>query len=510
MDFDYQTIKDAENQKRAEILQALPIPHRSLVQSSSRSQSPPLCRAPPVKPRRSLKARPIMQEKSMSLMTMSLSNTSVALEPLSTALRAHTLLWFETSQMPRLRRPGQPLPCWLHGFTTRREAEELLRDTVQGCFLLRLSETKIGFVLSYRGKDRCRHFIIEEESDGGTGGGGCYLIAGEESRHSSLQDLVDYYTQHPVGPFDEVLTIPFVKTGGDSKEPLLETVGGQDLSCGGADGGDRSDASSAPLAITPALTSTDTPVPPASETEQYAVVKKGLRKSYSLPDNSPEANSASLSLQVPDADPTNSPSFSTRLDDARAENSVDVPYARVNKAPRAPSAAATNYVNIPTVAQEGPPSPSSESAAEQKYWEMVPLHTYEETSHLIQQAESRDHIDFYAMGGRQTAEESAEKHHLYSEINLKVRDVPAPVQIPGRSVPDLPQRPPPRTANCNSRYNGTVQRLDGNITLDQPLHSRIPIPPVPERPLPDPHSSIYEQIPDKGFSSRLEKKQTKN
>lgn len=42
------------------------------------------------------------------------------LEPLSPSLRAHTLLWFERTQLPRLRQPGYPLPRWLHGFATRR------------------------------------------------------------------------------------------------------------------------------------------------------------------------------------------------------------------------------------------------------------------------------------------------------------------------------------------------------------------------------------------------------
>ncbi|XP_016106297.1 uncharacterized protein [Sinocyclocheilus grahami] len=72
------------------------------------------------------------------------------LEALTPSLRAHTLLWFERTQLPRLHRPGQPLPRWLHGFATRREAEQLLKDKPQGCFLLRLSESKIGFALSYR------------------------------------------------------------------------------------------------------------------------------------------------------------------------------------------------------------------------------------------------------------------------------------------------------------------------------------------------------------------------
>ena len=120
-----------------------------------------------------------------------------------------------------------------------REAEYILKDKPQGCFLLRLSESKIGFVLSYRwtntqthtldsnqlpvcfifsshtqtcfscrGQDRCRHFIIEEEEGGTNGRGGSYLITGEDSRHGSLSELVSYYTKNPVGPYDEMLTTP--------------------------------------------------------------------------------------------------------------------------------------------------------------------------------------------------------------------------------------------------------------------------------------------------------------
>lgn len=124
--------------------------------------------------------------------------------------------------------------CCVHSHSLR-EAEELLQDKPQGCFLLRLSESKIGFVLSYRyfysyvyictvqhhslsflcyltntlknrGEDRCRHFIIEEENSGTFGS--VYIIAGEDSRHQSLEDLINYYTHNPVGPFNEMLTVP--------------------------------------------------------------------------------------------------------------------------------------------------------------------------------------------------------------------------------------------------------------------------------------------------------------
>ncbi|NXQ67252.1 SH22A protein, partial [Quiscalus mexicanus] len=65
------------------------------------------------------------------------------------ALRARTRLWFEQTQAQRLGPEGE-LPSWFHGFISRREAEELLQDQPLGCFLVRFSESTVGFVLSYR------------------------------------------------------------------------------------------------------------------------------------------------------------------------------------------------------------------------------------------------------------------------------------------------------------------------------------------------------------------------
>ncbi|NWR44277.1 SH22A protein, partial [Regulus satrapa] len=69
--------------------------------------------------------------------------------PERVALRARTRLWFEQTQAQRLGPEGE-LPAWFHGFLSRREAEELLQDQPLGCFLVRFSESTIGFVLSYR------------------------------------------------------------------------------------------------------------------------------------------------------------------------------------------------------------------------------------------------------------------------------------------------------------------------------------------------------------------------
>ncbi|NXS47508.1 SH22A protein, partial [Balaeniceps rex] len=65
------------------------------------------------------------------------------------ALHARTRLWFEQTQARRLGAKGE-LPTWFHGFISRRETEQLLQDQPPGCFLVRFSESTIGFVLSYR------------------------------------------------------------------------------------------------------------------------------------------------------------------------------------------------------------------------------------------------------------------------------------------------------------------------------------------------------------------------
>ncbi|NWW93453.1 SH22A protein, partial [Rhynochetos jubatus] len=77
------------------------------------------------------------------------AQTEGDLRPELVALRARTKLWFEQTQARRLGAEGE-LPAWFHGFISRRETEQLLQDQPPGCFLVRFSESTVGFVLSYR------------------------------------------------------------------------------------------------------------------------------------------------------------------------------------------------------------------------------------------------------------------------------------------------------------------------------------------------------------------------
>uniref|UniRef100_A0A3Q0R644 Hematopoietic SH2 domain containing n=1 Tax=Amphilophus citrinellus TaxID=61819 RepID=A0A3Q0R644_AMPCI len=109
--------------------------------------------------------------------------------------------WFTESQLQFVIKNGV-VPEWFHGIISRKTAEELLVSKPPGYFLIRVSESRIGYTLSYRAEDRCRHFMIDALKDG------YYIIVGENRYHRFLQDLVDFHRRTPIMPYSQVLTVP--------------------------------------------------------------------------------------------------------------------------------------------------------------------------------------------------------------------------------------------------------------------------------------------------------------
>ncbi|KAM3875873.1 hematopoietic SH2 domain-containing protein homolog [Diretmus argenteus] len=109
--------------------------------------------------------------------------------------------WFTEFQLQSVIRNGI-VPEWFHGIISRKTAEDLLLSKPPGYFLIRVSESRFGYTLSYRVEDRCRHFMIDVLKDG------YYVIVGENTRHRFLQDLVDFHCRTPIMPFNEMLTVP--------------------------------------------------------------------------------------------------------------------------------------------------------------------------------------------------------------------------------------------------------------------------------------------------------------
>lgn len=120
----------------------------------------------------------------------------------------NAFVWFTESQLQAVIRNGI-VPEWFHGIISRKMAEELLMPKPPGYFLIRVSESRIGYTLSYRAEDRCRHFMIDALEDGH------YIILGENRRHRFLQDLVDFHRRNPIVPYTEVLTVACGQTSND-------------------------------------------------------------------------------------------------------------------------------------------------------------------------------------------------------------------------------------------------------------------------------------------------------
>ncbi|CAJ1060505.1 hematopoietic SH2 domain-containing protein homolog [Xyrichtys novacula] len=81
-----------------------------------------------------------------------------------------------------------------------------------GYFLIRVSESRIGYTLSYRVEDRCRHFMIDALEDGR------YIIVGENRSHQCLQDLVDFHRRTPIMPYSEMLTVACGQSSNDKTD----------------------------------------------------------------------------------------------------------------------------------------------------------------------------------------------------------------------------------------------------------------------------------------------------
>ncbi|XP_008047987.1 SH2 domain-containing protein 2A isoform X2 [Carlito syrichta] len=122
----------------------------------------------------------------------------------SLSLQAETRAWFQKTQAHWLLQHGAA-PTWFHGFITRREAEKLLQPKPRGCYLVRFSESAVTFVLTYRSRACCRHFLLAQLGDGR------HVVLGEDSAHARLQDLLRHYTAHPLSPYGETLTEPLAR-----------------------------------------------------------------------------------------------------------------------------------------------------------------------------------------------------------------------------------------------------------------------------------------------------------
>lgn len=117
--------------------------------------------------------------------------------------RQATVKWFQHTQSVRVRDDASgKFAAWFHGIITRRESERLLKHEPRGCYLIRVSESRFGYSLSFKGDDRCRHYMIDQTA------GGKYIIVGEPKVHKTLHDLTEYHRKYQLSNWNGVLTTP--------------------------------------------------------------------------------------------------------------------------------------------------------------------------------------------------------------------------------------------------------------------------------------------------------------
>ena len=118
--------------------------------------------------------------------------------------REASILWWKEKEAPKgagQDERGEMLP-WFHGLISRGEAERLLEPRYVGCFLVRVSENRFGYTLSYRVSDRCRHYMVEQDTRGR------YALVGADKVAPSLNALVDHFRRNRINEYGDMLREP--------------------------------------------------------------------------------------------------------------------------------------------------------------------------------------------------------------------------------------------------------------------------------------------------------------
>ncbi|XP_021359283.1 myosin-IIIa-like isoform X4 [Mizuhopecten yessoensis] len=125
--------------------------------------------------------------------------------------RQATVKWFKETQAQQVYDPAVSsfIAEWFHGVISRRTSEILLGSKPIGCFLIRVSESRFGYSLSFRGEGRVRHYMIDQLPNKK------FVVVGEKKVHRTLKDLADYYSTNHLSNWDGFLSNPCGQEEGD-------------------------------------------------------------------------------------------------------------------------------------------------------------------------------------------------------------------------------------------------------------------------------------------------------
>jgi hypothetical protein len=94
---------------------------------------------------------------------------------------------------------------WFHGLISRVEAEDYLFDQENGAFLIRISERTNGYALSFKHRQRIRHYKLGFSKNGG------YEITGNDEEFGDIAEMVEYFKEHAITPGEDDILVEAVQ-----------------------------------------------------------------------------------------------------------------------------------------------------------------------------------------------------------------------------------------------------------------------------------------------------------
>ncbi|GJQ85474.1 hypothetical protein Trydic_g23897 [Trypoxylus dichotomus] len=115
--------------------------------------------------------------------------------------RLAVIEWFRIKELPRnaVMDSAKRIEPWFHGLITRRDAESLLMDQPDGSFIVRLSEKIWGYAISYKAREKCKHYLVNAAQNY------CFLGT-NQIEHKCLSDLIAHHRQFPLSGGEKLQT----------------------------------------------------------------------------------------------------------------------------------------------------------------------------------------------------------------------------------------------------------------------------------------------------------------
>eukprot|EP00039_Didymoeca_costata_P032913 m.39865 g.39865 ORF g.39865 m.39865 type:complete len:792 (+) comp9598_c0_seq2:1962-4337(+) len=117
--------------------------------------------------------------------------------------RGKSVAWFQANEKNKgsVTDTRGYIWSWFHGVISRNRSEELIRGTMPGTFLIRVSESRYGYVLTLNTRVKIMHFIIEQNAKGQYGllawhGDGLRFM--RDPLCQTLGHLVAYFSRYEI------------------------------------------------------------------------------------------------------------------------------------------------------------------------------------------------------------------------------------------------------------------------------------------------------------------------